>query len=80
MTNRQIIVVCFMFASLWGGTVVACLILSAAINDVNSGQKRAQKEIVGIRACVFNSSYKGVTWEDNRQLFLQCIDDYKDSK
>jgi len=30
-----------------------------------------------MRACIYNPDYRGVTTEDQRQLFVQCLDDYR---
>lgn len=34
---------------------------------------------IGLRACLLNNAYVGVTQEDTRHLLVQCLDDFRDA-
>jgi hypothetical protein len=61
-----------------GGAIVAEVIVALifsimALNNSHSNYS----SLKAVKACVYNPSYQGVTPEDSRQLFVQCLDDYK---
>jgi hypothetical protein len=59
------------FMGISGAALLAALILIV----ISFGN--IQDNTDGIKACVDNPAYVGVTPEDDRQLFVQCLQDYK---
>jgi hypothetical protein len=54
-----------------------CVIVAGVVNILQSHRiDHVRNDLTAVRACVYNPAYRGVTPEDNRQLFLQCISDY----
>lgn len=67
----------------FGLTIVIGLILifllGPAVDDNTNQIDKLQDRTDAIVACIDNPAYAGTTAEDNRQLFLQCIVDYKEA-
>lgn len=58
------------------GTIAFVLLLGRAMDNATDNAANAQRRSTAILACVANPAYAGVTDEDNRELFAQCVDDY----
>jgi len=55
------------------GIAVALLVGSCSYKQA----KTNRNDVAAVKACVFNPAYAGTTPEDQRQLFAQCLDDYR---
>lgn len=62
-----------------GFLIIAAILVLVLVDNFQWNRLDSDRQnIKAIKACIYANGYEGANWQDSRQLFEQCLADYKD--